>query len=85
MKGSRSPRRRSGEAIRKATVGHQVVPVLCGSAFKNRGVQPLLDAIVDYLPSPLDVPAIEGTSPDGERSTDALPMTNPSQPWPLSS
>jgi elongation factor G len=54
-------------AVRKATVGHQVIPVLCGSAFKNRGVQPLLDAIVDYLPSPLDVPAIEGARPDGEK------------------
>jgi elongation factor G len=53
-------------AIRRATVGRQVVPVLCGAAFKNRGVQPLLDAIVDYLPSPLDVPAIEGTRPDGQ-------------------
>jgi elongation factor G len=53
--------------IRKATVGHQVVPVLCGSAFRNRGVQPLLDAIVDNLPSPLDVPPIEGVRPDGER------------------
>jgi elongation factor G len=54
-------------AIRVATVGHQLVPVLCGTAFKNRGVQPLLDAVVDYLPSPLDVPAIEGTRPDGKR------------------
>jgi elongation factor G len=54
-------------AIRKATVEHQVVPVLCGTAFKNRGVQPLLDAVVDYLPSPLDVSAIEGQRPDGER------------------
>jgi elongation factor G len=54
-------------AIRVATVRHQVVPVLCGTAFKNRGVQPLLDAIVDYLPSPFDVPAIEGTRPYGER------------------
>jgi len=54
-------------AIRKATVEHQMVPVLCGTAFKNRGVQPLLDAIVDYLPSPLDVPAIEGQRPDGEK------------------
>jgi elongation factor G len=53
--------------IRKATVAHQIVPVLCGSAFKNRGVQPLLDAIVDYLPSPLDIPAIEGQRPDGEK------------------
>ncbi|MCJ7662639.1 MAG: elongation factor G [Desulfobacterales bacterium] len=54
-------------AIRKATVEHQVVPVLCGTAFKNRGVQPLLDAVVDYLPSPLDVSAIEGQRPDGEK------------------
>jgi elongation factor G len=53
--------------IRKATVTHQIVPVLCGSAFKNRGVQPLLDAIVDYLPSPLDIPAIEGQRPDGAK------------------
>jgi len=54
------------QAIRKATVGHHVIPVLCGASLKNRGVQPLLDAIVDYLPSPLDVPAIEGVRPDGE-------------------
>jgi elongation factor G len=47
-------------AIRKLTVSSQLYPVLCGSAFKNRGVQPMLDAVVDYLPSPLDVPAIEG-------------------------
>jgi elongation factor G len=53
-------------AIRGATVRHQVVPVLCGAAFKNRGVQPLLDGVVDYLPSPLDVPAIKGTRPDGQ-------------------
>ncbi len=54
------------KAIRAATVNLHVVPVLCGSAFKNKGVQPLLDAAVDYLPSPLDVPAIRGTAPDGE-------------------
>jgi elongation factor G len=47
-------------AIRNATVSGDVVPVLCGTAFKNKGVQPLLDAVVDYLPSPLDIPAIEG-------------------------
>jgi elongation factor G len=47
-------------AIRKLTVTSQIYPVLCGSAFKNRGVQPMLDAVVDYLPSPLDVPATEG-------------------------
>ncbi len=47
-------------AIRKLTIASQIYPVLCGSAFKNRGVQPMLDAVVDYLPSPLDIPAIEG-------------------------
>jgi elongation factor G len=48
-------------AIRHATVSGDVVPVLCGTAFKNKGVQPLLDAVVDYLPSPIDIPAIAGT------------------------
>jgi elongation factor G len=48
------------KAIRKLTVASEIYPVLCGSAFKNRGVQPMLDAVVDYLPSPLDVPATEG-------------------------
>jgi len=47
-------------AIRKLTVSSQLYPVLCGSAFKNKGVQPMLDAVIDYLPSPLDVPAVEG-------------------------
>ena len=51
--------------IRKGTLAFAFVPVLCGSAFKNKGVQPLLDAVVDYLPSPLDVPAIQGTKLDG--------------------
>ena len=53
-------------AIRKLTVGGELYPVLCGSAFKNRGVQPMLDAVVDYLPSPLDVPAIEAHDPKDE-------------------
>ena len=52
--------------IRKGTLAFAFVPVLCGSAFKNKGVQPLLDAVVDYLPSPLDVPAIKGVLLDGE-------------------
>ncbi|GAA4190562.1 elongation factor G [Gryllotalpicola kribbensis] len=47
-------------AIRKLTIASEVYPVLCGSAFKNRGVQPMLDAVIDYLPSPLDVPSIQG-------------------------
>jgi elongation factor G len=50
-------------AIRKATIAMHIFPVLCGSSFKNKGVQTLLDAVVDYLPSPLDVPPIEGTEP----------------------
>ncbi|KQZ00542.1 elongation factor G [Pseudolabrys sp. Root1462] len=52
--------------IRKAVITGAFYPVLCGSAFKNKGVQPLLDAVVDYLPSPLDVPAIKGINPDKE-------------------
>lgn len=51
--------------LRKGTVSGSIVPMLCGSAFKNKGVQQLLDAVVDYLPSPLDVPAIKGILPDG--------------------
>jgi elongation factor G len=53
------------KAIREATIHLKVVPVLCGAAFKNKGVQPLLDAVVDYLPSPLDVPPIKGVDPKG--------------------
>src|SRR5271169_6074271 len=52
------------EAIRKATLSTKLTPVLCGSSFKNKGVQPLLDAVIDYLPSPLDVPAVVGIDPD---------------------
>ena len=55
-------------ALRKATISMKVVPVLCGAALRNQGIQPLIDAIIDYLPSPLDVPAVEGTHPvTGER------------------
>jgi elongation factor G len=51
------------DALRKGTIAMQIVPVVTGSAFKNKGVQTMLDAVVDYLPSPLDIPAIEGTNP----------------------
>ena len=51
-------------AIRKATINVEFFPVLCGSAFKNKGVQLMLDAVIDYLPSPLDIPAIKGVNPD---------------------
>ncbi len=54
-------------SIRRSTLALKVVPVLCGAAFKNKGVQPLLDAVVDYLPSPADIPSVEGLSPDGEQ------------------
>ena len=62
------------KAVREATVTFKAVPVLCGAAFKNKGIQPLLDAIIDYLPSPLDIPAIKGINPNTgeveERPTD---------------
>jgi elongation factor G len=55
-------------ALRRATISMKAVPVLCGAALRNQGIQPLIDAIVDYLPSPLDIPPIEGTNPvTGER------------------
>ncbi len=53
------------KGLRQGTVAGTIVPVLCGSAFKNKGVQLLLDAVVDYLPAPIDVPAIQGTLPNG--------------------
>jgi elongation factor G len=66
------------EAIRKGTITNQLNPVLTGSAFKNKGVQPMLDAVVDYLPSPLDVPSIDGTLMDGE--TPASRTSDESEP-----
>ena len=57
------------EAIRRATISLSINPVLCGSAYKNKGVQPLLNAIVDYMPSPLDIPAIEGVD-DNEQAVE---------------
>ncbi len=53
-------------SLRAQTVAHRIAPVVCGSAFKNKGVQQLLDAVIDFLPSPVDVPPIEGHAPDGE-------------------
>ncbi len=54
------------DCIRKATIANTMVPVVCGTSYKNKGVQKLLDAIIDYMPSPLDVPAIKGVNPDTE-------------------
>ncbi len=68
------------KSIRKSTLAMKVVPVLAGSAFKNKGIQPLLDAIVDYLPSPTDVPPLEGINPDNDetvlrRASDDAPFS----------
>ncbi|HEX7464315.1 MAG TPA: elongation factor G, partial [Actinomycetota bacterium] len=65
--------------IRRATLSGEAVPVLCGSAFKNKAIQPLLDAVVDYLPSPVDVPPVEGHTPSGQpaerRAADDAPTS----------
>lgn len=53
-------------ALRRATIGMKITPVMCGSAYRNKGVQNLLNAIIDYLPSPIDIPSIEGTTLDGQ-------------------
>ena len=60
-------------AIRSATINNHAVPVCCGSSYRNKGVQPLLDAIVDYLPSPLDVPPVEAASRDGKKTIEVHP------------
>ncbi len=72
-------------AIRRATIAMKAFPVVCGSAFKNKGVQPLLDAVVDYLPSPLDVPPVEASDPRDleEKRSSARPMIR--NPLPVSS
>jgi elongation factor G len=54
------------KAIRTATLAIKIIPVLCGSAFRNKGVQPLLDAVIEYLPSPLDIPPVKGIDPDSQ-------------------
>ncbi|MDR3208690.1 MAG: elongation factor G [Rickettsiales bacterium] len=65
--------------LRKGTIAQNFVPLICGSAFKNKGVQPLLDAIVDYLPSPVDIPAIEGVRMDKE--TEEVRHPSASEPF----
>ena len=66
-------------ALRKATVGNLLVPVFCGSALKNKGIQTLLDAVIDYLPSPMDVVSIEGTNPKTGEDEQRIP--NESEPF----
>jgi len=67
-------------AIRKATINNKIVPVICGTSYKNKGVQKLLDAVIDYMPSPLDIPAIKGINPDNDeeierRADDSEPFS----------
>jgi elongation factor G len=70
-------------AIRKGTLAMQMFPIMCGSAFKNKGVQPLLDCVVDYLPSPLDIPAIKGVLPGGKlgEEVEVIRSADPSEPF----
>ena len=58
-------------SLRKSVIAMKVFPVICGTAFKNKGVQPLLDSVVDFLPSPLDVPPVTGKNPDNRRGGDS--------------
>jgi elongation factor G len=64
------------DALRKGTVSLRIVPIICGSAFKNKGVQALLDAVVEYLPSPLDVPPVTGVDPNTEKEAVRRPADN---------
>ena len=73
LEGEEVPAELIKKVIRKATVTNQMVPVTCGTSYKNKGVQKLLDAIVDYMPSPLDIPAIKGTNPKTDEEEDRHP------------
>jgi elongation factor G len=66
LEGKEVPEELILKGLRKGCLEMKLVPALCGSAFKNKGVQPLLDAVIDFLPSPVDVPPVEGQKPDGE-------------------
>ncbi len=83
LEGEDIPEDKLKAAIRAATLDIAITPILCGSSFKNKGVQPLLDAVIDYLPSPLDVPAIEGVIPnkDGSDGEPATRQASDSDPF----
>ncbi|MDR1961585.1 MAG: elongation factor G, partial [Gracilibacteraceae bacterium] len=70
---------RSG--LRKSTLKNKCIPVLCGSSFKNKGVQPLLDAVVDYLPSPLDIPSMKGIDPDADEGVETVRHPSDEEPF----
>ena len=65
-----------GDGLRKATITQKIFPVICGTAFKNKGVQNLLDAVVDYLPSPVDIPPVQGTLPGNSEVIEERPATD---------
>ncbi len=80
LEGEEIPVKKIRDAIRKATIAVEMIPVVCGTSYRNKGVQKLLDAIVDYMPAPTDVPAIEGVNPktdeaDKRESTDDAPFS----------
>ncbi len=68
------------QGLRKGTIAMDFFPVLCGSAFKNKGVQPLLDAVIEYLPSPLDIPSIKGTDPNSKEEVIVERQADPDAP-----
>jgi len=80
LEGKEIPVETLKKCIRKGTLSQSFVPVCCGTAFKNKGVQPLLDAVIDYLPSPLDIPATEGVKP----GSDEVIVRHPDDKEPLS-
>ena len=73
LEGQEIPTDKIRKAIRQATVAVEMVPVVCGSSYRNKGVQKLLDAIVDYMPAPTDIPAIKGTNPKTDEEEDRHP------------
>ena len=80
LEGEEIPTAKIRAAIRKATVAVEMIPVVCGTSYRNKGVQKLLDAIVDYMPAPTDIPAIEGINP----KTDEEDKREPSDDEPFS-
>ncbi len=72
------------KGLRIRTISGEIQPMLCGSAFKNKGVQRMLDAVIELMPSPLDVPAIDGVDEDGQHAERHQAMMNRSRRWPSS-
>ena len=81
LAGEEIPQEKLKEAIRKGTLAFDFVPILCGSAFKNKGVQPMLDAVVDYMPSPMDIPPAHGTITKGGEEVDVYRKADVNEPF----